>query len=402
MLFVGAGLSAAAGLPTWRGLLDDVIATTGEGSEGAPETGELRALLGAGKLLEVAEHCRAKDPQRFNEVLRRRLAVDGVDVPRAHRAIVGLPFAAVVTTNFDRLLERAYETLAHTGAPRAPTYDQLPTLGTLLFEGAFFILKAHGDIGAPDNLVITATDYREISHANPAFADIFSAILLTRAILFVGYSLSDPDFRLLFDRQLTAFPGALPPRYALMTGVGAVEREILKKTAQIQVLPYEVVDGRHDAVPAFLERLREMVATAPAPAVSPLAVEQAGGRKTTATSTTSRTRRAPARVAAAPREPPRPAPPLPVTTLELRRRGASLEAAVVAGDERLASTSRRPLPPWSHWARVIPPALSGYDDGWDARLRAAGAELADMLTEAALGALARVPAEHVIVLRPSP
>ena len=58
--------------------------------------------------------------------------------------------------------------------------------------------------------MLTTRDYQEIIHANPAFNSIFSAILLTKAVLFVGYSINDPDFRLLLDRQLTMFRGNIP------------------------------------------------------------------------------------------------------------------------------------------------------------------------------------------------
>lgn len=256
VLFAGAGLSAWAKLPTWRDLL------TGMVEEVRAETldddhGELDRLIERGKYLELADHCREQLGPRYTELLADRLrAADGA-IPEVHRLAIGMPFAAWVTTNFDKLLERAY-TEVRGGWPRTMTHRDADSLGMALFDGAPFILKAHGDIDKPDSLVFTTRDYREIIHANPAFNAVFSAILLTNAILFVGYSLSDPDFRLLLDRQLTAFRTFVPDRYAIMPDVGEVEREVLWRTARIKVLTYDSNQG-HGWLLEFLHALRDAV-----------------------------------------------------------------------------------------------------------------------------------------------
>jgi hypothetical protein len=258
VLFVGAGLSAAAGLPDWKSLL---VAMVDEiESDGVPDgsTSELRALVAAGKLLEVADHCRQRlGERRYQELLGERLRGGAGDIPDVHRLITQLPFSAVVTTNYDKLLERAYSHFRGE-LPKVVTSRDRESLGSLLFSGGFFILKAHGDIDDAASLVLTARDYREIIHANPAFDALFSALLMTRSLLIVGYSLADPDFRLLLDRQLSTFGENIPERYAVMAGVGMVEADVMKRAANIRVLPYP--EGQHDEVPAFLSVLLDRVA----------------------------------------------------------------------------------------------------------------------------------------------
>ena len=253
VLFVGSGLSAWGKLPTWRELLKLIVEEMRAEDPNRADLKELDALIDAGKLLEVADYCKEKlGPQRLNEVLSEQLRGDTGDVPEPHKIIVSLPFAAVVTTNYDKLIERAY---ADVGAvPKAPTHRDIDSLGSLLFAKTRFILKAHGDIDRPDTLVLTTRDYQEIIHANPAFNEIFSALLLTYAILFVGYSLSDPDFRLLLDRQLRIFGEYVPLRYALMSGISSVEQDVLWRTARIKVIPY--AEGQHQEVLQFLGDLQ--------------------------------------------------------------------------------------------------------------------------------------------------
>ncbi len=272
VLFVGAGLSAQAGLPTWRALLKDVVEATIQETHPTPEArAELGRMLEDGKLLEIADHCKDRlGPGGYTSFLAERLADAGRPVPEVHRLAMRLPFAAWVTTNYDKLLERAFaETRG--GLPKTLTSRDTEALGRLLFDSAPFILKAHGDLDKPDSLVFTSRDYRDLIHGNAAFSTAFSAILLTHSLLFVGYSLGDPDFNLLMDRQLLTFRGFVPERYAIMGGLGKVEEEYLWRVGQIRVIPYP--QGQHGFVPRFLEALalavgREALSTpraAPAP-----------------------------------------------------------------------------------------------------------------------------------------
>jgi SIR2-like protein/CHAT domain-containing protein len=323
-LFVGAGLSAPAGLPTWSDLMrrlmaealpwaidaDTVPANTSlidnplrvhhepevraiRGALGQKRFHQLRRLIRrwekARAAVEVAhaveivrrdslarrELERLLEQKRFPELagyLREYLGRDHFQslvgqalqplhgLPSTYSDIVKTPFACVVTTNFDNLLEEAYVRWDGRGIPRAPTGAELAEHGTLLLDRAFFILKAHGDLRRPETMIFTADDYRRVIHANPAFQALLSGILLTHAVLFVGYSLSDTNFRLLLDNQLTIFNGNVPPRFALLDGVESAELEILWRTAKLRVLPYP--RNQHKEVARFLAKLAAPFSTA--------------------------------------------------------------------------------------------------------------------------------------------
>ncbi|EHR72076.1 hypothetical protein BurJ1DRAFT_3267 [Burkholderiales bacterium JOSHI_001] len=302
-LFVGAGLSAACGLPNWpelmarlidraapwrvdrkklpraftlvdddrevwRGgvvkaackrlgqdrmdtLISQVRAYTGQSLPWAmasllqnlgraqDEHDELSRLLAQKRYPEVASACREILGQAgFEQALQRALEPTK-PLSAAHQHIARTPYACVVTTNFDDLIECAYAQ-AHGGTlPRAPTGTDLHAQGTLLMDGAFFVLKAHGDLRRPETLIFSADDYRRVIHAAPAFQAVFNTILMTHALLFVGYSLSDTNFRLMLDEQLTVFNGQVPPRYAILSGIGQVETDLLWRTSRLRVLTYD-------------------------------------------------------------------------------------------------------------------------------------------------------------------
>jgi hypothetical protein len=222
-------------------------------------------------------------------------------------------------------------------------------------------------------MVLTSRDYLAAIHSNQAFNSVFSAILLTKALLFVGYSLSDPDFRLLLDRQLAIFGSNVPERYALMTGVGKVEREVLKRTANVQVIAYD----EHAQVLEFLRTLLDQQPTAPAvstslptiPAMPPARAESA------------RAALAHARISTG-----------PSTTLTMRLAGQTLEASVGLGDKILHDSGRRPN--WTLLTKLIRAAFVE-----EAAAHVLGFELAKLLPDVAVTALKEVPAEHMITLQ---
>ncbi len=256
VLFVGAGLSRPAGYPGWGDLMKQVVDGTSEILGDAARGDELDALMSRGQFIDVADQCRTLLGRIYFGRLLRSLLARQVAPPEAtHRAIVGTPYACIVTTNFDTLLEDAFARWSDFGIPKAPTGMELSQHGTLLLDGAFFILKAHGTIHDDNSMVFTSEDYRRITHANPAFQAVMSSLLLTHAVLFVGYSLSDPNFRLLMDSQLTTFGSEAPPRYALMENVGESERAILRRTAGIEVISF--AKGAYGEVAGLLQYLEQ-------------------------------------------------------------------------------------------------------------------------------------------------
>ena len=255
VLFAGAGLSMQAGLPNWTGLLRGLVSAVEEYSPGAGGD-EIEKLFKKNKLLAIAEFCRKELGElAYAEAIASQTRPTGGELSEAHQWASKIPFAAAVTTNYDHLLRDAFS--ANRGVPRTLTHLDTHVLAQLLFGGGFFILNAHGDIDRPESIVLTRLDFQELIHANPAFQAAFSALLLTKAILFVGYSFSDPDFQLLLERSLTLFRKFGPDRFALMNDVDAIEAEVMYRSAGIRVLSYSPSAPNHPEVPAFLRDLAE-------------------------------------------------------------------------------------------------------------------------------------------------
>lgn len=109
----------------------------------------------------------------------------------AHLAFARVGFTNVITTNFDFLLERAYEQI---GKGCLPVVDETQLSTPNRYAGPRLI-KFHGDINHPARMVIPEDDYDQFLQAFPLLATSVTAMLVERTGILIGYSLDDPDTR---------------------------------------------------------------------------------------------------------------------------------------------------------------------------------------------------------------
>lgn len=191
-LFLGAGVSQAAGLPDWKGLLQGLATRAGMSPE------ERAALKGIHTLDQAS-------------IIARRLGPDGLasgtkELLGAHRhfslthaLLAALPVREVVTTNYDQLFEEAW---SH---PFGDDITILPNRPSAA-QTRRWLLKMHGCLSEPKNIVLTRASYTRYDENLPALAGLVQSFLITRHMLFVGFSLADDNFHRLIDavRRLLA------------------------------------------------------------------------------------------------------------------------------------------------------------------------------------------------------
>jgi hypothetical protein len=188
ILFVGAGVSMTVGLPSWQTLVDHLLKELDLKPEVIDGMNDGYQML--------AEFYRLKQgglgPLRSWLDRNWKVASDRVAESKLHKLIVELDFPAIYTTNYDRNLETAFE--IH-NKPYAKIANAKQIADAT--DGVTQIIKYHGDFDDDSSLVLTETDFFDrLSFDSPL--DIkFRADALGRTILFIGYSMSDPNIRLL-------------------------------------------------------------------------------------------------------------------------------------------------------------------------------------------------------------
>jgi hypothetical protein len=196
ILFVGAGLSMSVGLPSWDELIKHMM------SELQLDEKSLSGREFSYQTL--AEYYRLKQgsigPLRSWMDRQWSVSEAAVKKSRAHKLIVELDFPIVYTTNYDNNLEVAFRLYKRDFVKIANTRDMAKPA-----EGLTQIVKFHGDFDDDQSLVIAETDYFDrLSFDSPL--DIkFRADALGRSLLFIGYSLTDMNIRLLLHHLWKAW-----------------------------------------------------------------------------------------------------------------------------------------------------------------------------------------------------
>jgi hypothetical protein len=62
-----------------------------------------------------------------------------------------------------------------------------------------FLLKLHGCVNHPEDIVLTRTDYIRYREKGAVLAGVMQSALLTKHLLYIGFSLTDDNFHTIFD-----------------------------------------------------------------------------------------------------------------------------------------------------------------------------------------------------------
>jgi hypothetical protein len=223
ILFVGAGVSMSIGLPSWDALVDHML------EELKMDRSVIEGMNGGYQIL--AEFYRLNQggmaPLRAWLDETWRDSSKRISTSLAHKLIVELDFPIIYTTNFDRNLEAAFELYNRPYARIANARDIASAT-----DGATQIIKYHGDLEDEDSLILTETDFLDrLSFDSPL--DIkFRADALGRTVLFIGYSMSDPNIRLLLHRiwgtwKKSGFEKYRPQSFVFMPASNPVQEAVL-------------------------------------------------------------------------------------------------------------------------------------------------------------------------------
>ncbi len=175
-VFFGAGVSAAAGLPTWEQLVDELAEASGVAGDLRPGLSRLPPQDSAALL------ARELGRERLEAYVEERFGSGSYAL--AHALIADLPVQEFVTTNYDPLVEQAAADIGR-------------RIRVLPFEesapGSPWLLKLHGDAAHPESVVLTREEYLQFGDSRAALAGVLHSLLLTRHVLFLGTSMLDDD-----------------------------------------------------------------------------------------------------------------------------------------------------------------------------------------------------------------
>jgi hypothetical protein len=209
-LFLGAGVSANAGLPTWGELLGRLADRLNKAG-GQLKLDALNSVSDPLEQAAVLEHSFNQleteqaavrerpfgGPSRLQEAVVEELTAHerrGQDpfYSLQHGLLASLPAREAVTTNYDQLYEAAKDATMGTSSSDSARTRVLPYQSPQ--AGRPWLLKLHGCLSRPADIVLTRDSFIGYGRGRAALAGLVQGLLLTRHVLFVGFSLTDYNF----------------------------------------------------------------------------------------------------------------------------------------------------------------------------------------------------------------
>lgn len=199
-VLVGAGFSrnavaarATAGtMPGWNDIYAEMVAELyPAGSPGADRTREwlLRQTGSTSAYLRVAEEYEAQFRRGgLDKLILRHVPDQQFEPGELHRQLLQLPWADVMTTNWDTLLERAAQEVEER------VYDVVRTAEEIPETRAPRIIKLHGSFPSSRPFIFTEEDFRTYPTRFAPFVNLAQQLAMENTLVLLGFSGDDPNF----------------------------------------------------------------------------------------------------------------------------------------------------------------------------------------------------------------
>lgn len=249
--FIGAGFSKDLKLPVW----DDIINMMAKKLDWNPEVMKTR-----GDYYQIAQYYseiqKGMDGLKSDLLLKfDRSELKVTEESKNHSLLVELGAPIIYTTNWDNLIEQAYE-------EKNIDVSVIRTLEDIIKirRNDPQIIKFHGDLrGSVNDWVFTERSYFDRMDFESALDLKFRSDILGKTVMFVGYSFSDINMRFLWHKlmklkkRLTIGYEDYPKSYIVTTSPNDLQKLVFEKNG-IEVINLEDVDPSK-GMEKFLERL---------------------------------------------------------------------------------------------------------------------------------------------------
>ena len=258
VLYIGAGVSAnsssAKGIspPTWEAFLRSCLTKINKA-----DCAYIEQLLSQKDLLSACEVIIDKiGTAEFNNVAQDAFRRPGFKPASIHETIYNLDARLVITPNVDKIYEQyAQATSCGTIVVKKQTEHDI---SNFIRSTDRVILKAHGSIDAPNEMIFSKYQYNEARYKYSGFYKLLDSLALTHTYVFIGCGLNDPDIRLTLENYNFGFPGCKPHYFvAADTAMNADLEQSLLKNCNLKVIKYDNSDGKHEKL---LPALNDLVA----------------------------------------------------------------------------------------------------------------------------------------------
>lgn len=228
VLFVGAGASMDSGMPSWSQAIEQIASR-----------------------LPLSDNDKQYDPLKIPQYyfnfrgkkeyiqLMREVFLYGIPLKTTplHKKLIDCQAETIITTNYDHLIEQAAEESNEVRYVISKDSD-LPYKNS-----SRELIKMHGDF-ENDNFVLKEDDYLQYSLNFRLIETYIKSLVGSKVVLFVGYSLNDPDTKQIFTWVKDVLKDDFQRAYLVLSKVkkNEIERAYFRNLGINLIYTSELVD----------------------------------------------------------------------------------------------------------------------------------------------------------------
>lgn len=187
--FVGAGVSKLSKYPDWKELTNKFSIELGLDIKGEGENYTTEEYL---SIPQKYYYSINQDENKYYNFIDEHLNREDIEHNVIHDLMLHLKPSNIVTTNFDDLIEKSVY-------KQGLFYDVIACDEDIsASNGNRIILKVHGDI-KKRNIVLKEEDYLDYNEKFKLVETLLKSIFATTTVVFIGYSLSDYNIKLILN-----------------------------------------------------------------------------------------------------------------------------------------------------------------------------------------------------------
>lgn len=208
--FAGAGFSKESGYVDWKTLLESIASELGLEIEKEHD------------LVALTQYYYNKHQNRglINDVIFEEFSKQK-EPTQNHRILARLPIDVIWTTNYDDLIEKAFDNVKKI----VDIKSRNEHLSNTLANRECILYKMHGDKNNPNDAILIKDDYERYYKAHKQFLSALTGDLISKTFLFVGFSFQDPNLDYILSRIRVDYEENSRQHYAIMKSIDRKDYE---------------------------------------------------------------------------------------------------------------------------------------------------------------------------------